>query len=71
MKNSVLKVCIILVVFLMILWGRGFYLQVAQGESFRGIAEGNRLREEVILSNRGLIYDRFGNLMVKNIFVMQ
>ena len=65
--DKITRLFFILVVFLMILWGRGFYLQVAQGESFRGIAEGNRLREEVILSNRGLIYDRFGNLLVKNV----
>jgi penicillin-binding protein 2 len=53
--------------FLLILWGRGFYLQVIKGETFRNIAEGNRIREEIIPSNRGLIYDRFGNLLVKNV----
>jgi penicillin-binding protein 2 len=52
---------------LFVLLGRAFYLQIAKGEHYRDIAEGNRIRSEVIKANRGLIYDRFGNLLVKNI----
>lgn len=50
-----------------ILWLRLFYLQVVNGEYYRNVAEGNRLRSEVIKADRGLIYDRFGNLLVKNV----
>ncbi len=52
---------------LFILFSRAFYLQIVRGEYYHSIAEGNRIRSEVIKSNRGLIYDRFGNLLVKNI----
>ena len=64
------KIFILSLVFagvLSILLGRAFYLQIAKGEHYRNIAEGNRIRSEVIKANRGLIYDRFGNLLVKNI----
>lgn len=46
---------------------RATYLQILKGSYYRGIAEGNRIRTEVITANRGLIYDRFGNLLVRNI----
>ncbi|MBT4349814.1 penicillin-binding protein 2 [bacterium] len=65
--EKVNRLFFILLILLGILWGRGFYLQITKGESFRSVAEGNRLREELIVSNRGLIYDRFGNLLVKNV----
>ncbi|MBP9802023.1 penicillin-binding protein 2 [Patescibacteria group bacterium] len=57
----------ILVSFLFILWSRSFYLQVIQGDYFLDIAEGNRIRQEIVKANRGLVYDRFGNLLLKNI----
>lgn len=53
--------------FLLVLFGRAFYLQIIQGSHFRDISEGNRIRSNIIKANRGLIYDRFGNLLVKNI----
>lgn len=58
---------IVFLFFLSILWSRSFYLQVIKGENFLRIAEGNRIREEVIKANRGLIYDRFGDLLLKNV----
>ncbi|PIR06322.1 MAG: penicillin-binding protein 2 [Candidatus Komeilibacteria bacterium CG11_big_fil_rev_8_21_14_0_20_36_20] len=51
---------------LLTLFIRAVYLQVIRGDNFRNIAEGNRIRSDIIPSNRGLIYDRFGNLLVKN-----
>ncbi|MFA5126464.1 MAG: penicillin-binding protein 2 [Patescibacteria group bacterium] len=64
------KIKITLVLFLAVLFvllARASYLQIIQGTHFRGIAEGNRLRNDVIPANRGLIYDRFGNLLVRNV----
>lgn len=57
----------ILLIFLLILWSRSFYLQIIKGDHFLDIAEGNRTRQEIVKANRGLIYDRFGNLLLKNI----
>lgn len=53
--------------FILLLFLRATYLQIIRGSYYRGIAEGNRIRTEVITANRGLIYDRFGNLLVRNI----
>lgn len=64
------KIKVYLVVFLFILgilFSRALYLQVIRGGHYRGLAEGNRIRTEIITANRGLIYDRFGNLLVRNI----
>lgn len=52
---------------LLILFARSFYLQAVKGSYFRNVAEGNRIRSDVIKANRGLMYDRFGDLLVKNI----
>ncbi len=46
---------------------RSFDLQIIKGSHYRGVAEGNRISVELISANRGLIYDRFGNLLVKNV----
>lgn len=52
---------------LIILGFRLFYLQIHQGNYLRQIAEGNRLRIEIIPSNRGLIKDEKGHILVENI----
>ena len=51
----------------LMLFIRSFYLQIIKGGDFRDVAEGNRIRLELIPANRGLIYDRFGELLVKNV----
>lgn len=53
--------------FILVLFGRSFYLQVVRGGYYRHLAEGNRIRLDVIKADRGLIYDRFGQPLVKNI----
>lgn len=60
-----------LFVFFLLVWTilllRSFYLQIISGNHYRRIAEGNRISAELITANRGLIYDRFGELLVKNV----
>ena len=41
-------------------------LQVAQGQRFAALAEGNRVRQEVLVPPRGVIFDRHGNQLVTN-----
>lgn len=48
------------------LCGRSAYLQVVKGSYYYALAEGNRIRINAIPSLRGVIYDRAGNLLVKN-----
>lgn len=49
------------------LWARSAYLQVIKGDYYYVLAEDNRVRVEAIPSTRGTIFDRQGNLLVKNI----
>src|SRR3989338_952168 len=43
-----------------VLLGRLLWLQVAQGQQYRQVAEGNRIRLEVIPAQRGLNFDSHG-----------
>jgi len=64
------KIFILFIVFcffLTILLSRAFYLQLTRGDYYLNIAEGNRIRSDIIKSNRGLIYDRFGEILAKNV----
>jgi len=43
-----------------------YQLQVAQGTHFSALAEGNRVRQEVLVPPRGIIFDRHGKQLVVN-----
>jgi len=55
-----------LFLFLFVLVGRSAWLQVVNGEYYREVAEGNRVRIERTEPNRGIIYDRNLKLLVRN-----
>jgi len=63
-KLKILIGAIIILIFS--LCGRSAYLQVLRGEHYYALAEGNRIRVTALPSLRGVIYDRAGNLLVKN-----
>ena len=63
-KIKIFQFCILLLVVSLI--GRAMYLQIFEGDHYYALAEGNRIRVEKIPSLRGVIYDRQGNLLVKN-----
>lgn len=63
-KLKMLIAAIIVLIFS--LCGRSAYLQVVRGEHYYALAEGNRIRITALPSLRGVIYDRSGNLLVKN-----
>lgn len=50
-----------------ILLVRIFYLQVVRGDYYRKLAEGNRLHTKTIRAERGIIFDRRGRPLVRNI----
>jgi len=58
---------IIIFVILLIFTGRLFSLQIIQGESYRLIADENRFDDVSIPAQRGVIYDRNGFQLVRNI----
>lgn len=58
------------VVFFMMLgtlFARAGYLDLVKGGTYRAQAEGNRLRIAAIPAERGVIYDRNGTLLVRNV----
>ncbi|MFH0819842.1 MAG: penicillin-binding protein 2 [bacterium] len=52
---------------LLIIFSRVFYLQIIKGDHYRGLAEGNRIKNKVIEAKRGIIYDQQMNQLVKNV----
>lgn len=55
----------VLLLFLL-LFARFFYLQVSQGEHYHTLAEANRISIAPIVPNRGLIFDRNGEVLAHN-----
>ncbi|MEW5909483.1 MAG: penicillin-binding protein 2 [Thermodesulfobacteriota bacterium] len=60
-----MSVLIVAVVFTVILV-RLFYLQIVEGESYRALSENNSIRVQEIVAQRGLIFDKRGELLVEN-----
>lgn len=62
-----LAVCAVIVVILFgLLFGRFFYLQVSQSEHYTTLAEANRIAIQPLTPNRGLIFDRNGEILAQN-----
>lgn len=58
---------IIIIVGLVLLLGRALYLQVWKGDYYLSVAERNRIRIYHLPAPRGIIYDRNGVPLVKNV----
>ena len=58
---------LILVVLILFLFGKTFYLQVIEGDNFLILAEQNRIKTLLIQPERGVIYDRAMNQLVWNV----
>jgi len=65
-KKIIILTFFISLFFLAVIFRVG-YLQVYQGKTFVALAEGNRIKTEVIKANRGLIYDKDNLVLAKNI----
>ncbi|MFV1883688.1 MAG: penicillin-binding protein 2 [Balneola sp.] len=50
----------------LVVLSRVFYLQVIQYETYASLGEENSIRQEFVSPSRGLIYDRYGKLIVDN-----
>lgn len=64
------RISILLFLFLAcfaVLAGRTFFLQIVKGKHYKNLAENNRIREIVIKAPRGLIEDKNGTILAKNI----
>ncbi len=58
---------ILVVIILLLLAGRMFYLQVANHEHFTTLSKDNRVKLEPLPPTRGLIYDRKGRILAQNL----
>jgi penicillin-binding protein 2 len=58
---------IILILGILILILRSLWFQVVRGSYYREVSEGNRIRIETIKARRGVMYDRNGELLVRNV----
>lgn len=58
---------LIVILGILLIFSRVFYLQIIKGSYYRNLAEGNRIRLEPIPSERGIIYDRFNRELVQNV----
>jgi len=56
----------LLVIGFLVLLGRLFELQIIFGTKNRALAEGNRIKREILPAPRGMIYDRNGKELVRN-----
>lgn len=65
--TAIIIFVIILVFGLGILLARTFTLTIIEGDRYRKLAVGNRVRETNLPSPRGIIYDRYQNPLVGNI----
>ncbi len=58
---------LVIIVGLLALLGKGFYLQIMRGNYYFSQAENNRTKTEYIPAHRGIIYDRGGKPLVQNV----
>lgn len=65
--NKLPKISLIFTLFLFIILVRTAWLQIVKGDYYYGLAEGNRIRIERIEANRGVIYDRNNQPLVRNV----
>lgn len=57
----------VLMLFIFLLISRVVWLQAVQGAYWRGVAEGNRIRTEVVAASRGLIVDNQDKILAHNV----
>lgn len=67
MKSKNFLYYLVLFFGVLLLLVRLFELQVILGEKNLDLAEGNRIRKEIIPAPRGIIYDREGRALVRNV----
>jgi len=62
----VVPLFIIFTLVLSILFIRLTWVTIVKGTYYRGLADGNRVREVITWAQRGVIYDRFGEVLTTN-----
>ncbi len=66
-QNRLPLLAAFIILFIVVLFGRLWYLQVVKGQYYQDQAESNRIRPVKIRPPRGIIYDRNGRPLVENV----
>jgi len=66
-RKKILTLFFVIIIGLAIILGRLFFLQIIKGSEYRVLAEGNRIRIQPIVAERGIIYDKDGRQLVQNV----
>lgn len=66
-KNGLSVIWYIIILALVVLAGRVFYLDYYQGNYYAEMARNNRIREIAIKAPRGRIYDKYGQVLATNV----
>lgn len=61
------KIGLVMFIFMCLIVGRVYYLQIIKGEHYSAMAKGNRIRIKSIEPGRGIIYDSDGEPLVRNV----
>lgn len=65
-NSLIVKASFILILFISLLALRAWFLQIYRGDYYTKLSENNRIRRIDIPAPRGLIYDRYGKLILGN-----
>lgn len=65
-RQRVPAVLVVVLVAFVVIFLRLFYIQVIRGEEYRRLSMNNSIRLQNIDPHRGLIFDRYGNLLADN-----
>jgi len=66
-RNRLLVFRVLLSLLFLGLLSRFFYVQIIEGDKYLRVSESNRVKQVTIAAPRGLIYDRYGELLVDNL----
>ena len=64
--RSIYLVGVVFMLVAIVFFGKIFNLQVTKGAEFKAIAENNSVNQAVIIAERGVVYDRKGEMVVWN-----
>lgn len=63
---SLVWLSVVLLAMALVLLGKLFSLQILHGGDYRALAQGNRIRNQILLAPRGKILDRYGQTIAQN-----
>jgi len=66
-RRELKKIWLLIIISLLVLGGRVFFLDILRGVHYRGLAKDNRIRSIIIKAPRGKILDKTGQVLASNV----